>query len=341
MMKLKVIFIVSVFIIFLILGNSNAKRLNFATIGTGGVTGVYYPTGGAISRMVNKKSKEYGLKLTVESTAGSVYNINAVISGALEFGIAQSDRQYQAWCGLKEWKGRPQKKLRSVFSIHPEMITLIASVKSGIRCVPDLKGKKVNLGNPGSGQLANSRDVLWAFGLDEKRDIKAEYAKAVEAPQLLQDERIDAFFYTVGHPNGNIKEATSGRIKVCIVPIDGPPVEKLLKKYPYYAKAIIPIKFYPMAANEKDVPTIGVKATFVTSADVPDEWVYAVVKEVFDNFEEFKKLHPAYSTLTKKDMLKGLSAPLHPGAIRYYKERGLIKYVDPDLLNPNKGVPCP
>ncbi len=341
MMKLKVIFIVSVFLIFLILGNGNAKRLNFATIGTGGVTGVYYPTGGAISRMVNKKSKEYGLKLTVESTAGSVYNINAVISGALEFGIAQSDRQYQAWCGLKEWKGRPQKKLRSVFSIHPEMITLIASVKSGIRSVPDLKGKKVNLGNPGSGQLANSRDVLWAFGLDEKRDIKAEYAKAVEAPQLLQDERIDAFFYTVGHPNGNIKEATSGRIKVRIVPIDGPPVEKLLKKYPYYAKAIIPIKFYPMAANEKDVPTIGVKATFVTSADVPDEWVYAVVKEVFDNFEEFKKLHPAYSTLTKKDMLKGLSAPLHPGAIRYYKETGLIKYVDPDLLNPNKGVPCP
>jgi len=322
-------------------GSVSAKRLNFATIGTGGVTGVYYPTGGAISRLVNKKSKEYGLKLTVESTAGSVYNINAVVSGALEFGIAQSDRQYQAWCGLKEWKGRPQKKLRSVFSIHPEAVTLIASVKSGIMRVPDLKGKRVNLGNPGSGQLANSRDVLWAYGIDEKKDIIAEYAKAVEAPQLLQDERIDAFFYTVGHPNGNIKEATSGRIKVRIVPIDGPPVEKLLKRFPYYAKAIIPIKFYPMAANKEDVPTIGVKATLVTSADVPEEWVYAVVKEVFDNFEEFKKLHPAYSTLTKQDMLKGLSAPLHPGAIKYYKETGLIKYVDPNLLDPNKGAPCP
>ena len=322
-------------------GVSHARRMNFATIGTGGVTGVYYPTGGAISRMVNKKSKEYNLRLTVESTAGSVYNINAVISGQLEFGIAQSDRQYQAWCGLKEWKGRPQKKLRSIFSIHPEAVTLVASVKSGIKSVPDLKGKRVNLGNPGSGHLANARDVLKAFGIDEKRDIKAEYAKAVEAPQLLQDERIDAFFYTVGHPNGNIKEATSGRVKVRIVPIEGPPVEKLLKKYPYYAKAIIPIKFYPMAANKKDVPTIGVKATFVTSADVPEEWVYAIVKEVFDNFEEFKKLHPAYSTLTKKDMLKGLSAPLHPGAIRYYKETGLIKYVDPRLLDPNKGMPCP
>jgi TRAP transporter TAXI family solute receptor len=306
-------------------------RMQFVTIGTGGVTGVYYPTGGAISRIVNKKSKIYHLKVTVESTAGSVYNINAVCSGDLEFGIAQSDRQYQAWYGLKEWQGKPQKKLRSVFSIHPETVTLIATDKSNIHSLKDLKGKRVAIGNPGSGQLGNSRDALWLAGLNEKKDIKAFYIKAVEAAEALQDERIDAYFYTVGHPNGSIKEATAGRIKVHIVPI--PNVEPLLKKFPYYAKAFIPKKFYPNLSNKEDlIPSFGVKATFVTSKDVPENVVYAITKEVFDNFEAFKKLHPAYSVLTKEKMLQGLTAPLHPGAIKYYKESGLIKYVNPELI---------
>lgn len=310
---------------------AESKRI-FVTIGTGGVTGVYYPTGGAISRMINKKSKEYGIKATVESTAGSVYNINAVLSGDLEFGIAQSDRQYQAYYGLAEWKkAGPQKKLRSIFSIHPESITLIASTKSGIKTLADLKGKRVNIGNPGSGQLQNSKDVLSAVGIPLSA-IHVEQAKAVEAPSLLQDERIDAFFYTVGHPNGNIKEATSGRIRVRVVPIEGPGIDALLKKYPYYAKTIIPVKFYPRAENKDDVPSIGVKATFVTSADLDPDIVYAITKEVFENFEEFKKLHPAYSVLTKEDMLKGLSAPIHEGALRYYRESGLIKYIDKALI---------
>ncbi|MBT8763048.1 TAXI family TRAP transporter solute-binding subunit [Desulfohalobiaceae bacterium Ax17] len=308
------------------------SKTTFVTIGTGGVTGVYYPTGGAISRMINKKVKQYGIKATVESTAGSVYNINAVLSGDLEFGICQSDRQYQAWNGLAEWKNKgPQKNLRSVFSIHPEAITLIASVNSKINSVADLKGKRVNIGNPGSGQLQNSKDVLAAFGLDEN-SISAEYAKAVEAPRLLQDEKIDAFFYTVGHPNGNIKEATAGRIKVKLIPIVGAGVDSLLAKYPYYAKSIIPISFYPNVANKEDVKTIGVKATFVTREDMDEDVVYAIVKEVFDNFEEFKKLHPAYTVLTKEDMLQGLSAPVHKGALKYYKETGLIKYINKDLI---------
>jgi len=304
----------------------------FVTIGTGGVTGVYYPTGGAISRMLNKKSADYDIKATVESTGGSVYNINAVMSGDLEFGIAQSDRQYQAYNGLAEWSGAgPQKDLRAVFSIHPESITLIASAESGVKSVKDLKGKRVNIGNPGSGQRQNSIDVLSAFGLGLE-DIKAEQVKAVEAPGLLQDEKIDAFFYTVGHPNGNIKEATSGRIKVGIVSIVGGGLDALLTKNPYYAKAVIPAKFYPNAENKVDADSIGVKATFVASAKLDDEIVYAITKEVFDNLEEFKKLHPAYAVLTKENMLQGLSAPIHKGALKYYEEAGLVKYIDPALV---------
>ncbi len=305
------------------LSTAHAKR-TFVTIGTGGITGVYYPTGGAIAKMVNKKKKEYGIRATVESTGGSVFNVNAVMNGDLEFGVVQSDRQYQAINGLAEWKDKgPQKDLRAVFSIHPESVTLIAAVDSGIKNIQDAKGKKINIGNPGSGQRQNSIDALEAVGINYEKDIKAESIKASEAASLLQDGRIDAFFYTVGHPNGSIKEATSGARKVRIADITG--IDSLLAKYPYYAKATIPISNYPGAQNDKDVETFGVKATFVTSAKVPDDIVYAITKEVFDNFEEFKKLHPAYSTLTKENMLQGLSAPIHPGAMKYYKEAGLMK----------------
>ncbi|VEN73665.1 TRAP-type transporter, periplasmic solute binding receptor (TAXI family protein) [Candidatus Desulfarcum epimagneticum] len=303
-------------------------KTTFVTIGTGGITGVYYPTGGAIAKIVNQKRKQYGIRCTVESTGGSVFNVNAVMSGDLEFGVVQSDRQYQAFHGSKgsEWAGRPQKDLRAVFSIHPETCTLLAAVDAGIETVADLKGKKVNIGNPGSGQRMNAIDALNAVGIDWRKDIHAEGIKAAEAPGLLQDERIDAFFYTVGHPNGNFKEATAGKRKVRFIPVTGPGIDRLIERLPYYAKAIVPVKGnYPGAADDSDIESFGVKATFVTSAKLSDRVVYAVTKEVFDNFESFKKLHPAYKVLTKENMLQGLSAPIHPGALKYYKEAGLMK----------------
>ena len=298
-------------------------KMTFVTIGTGGITGVYYPTGGAIARMVNAKRKEYGIRATVESTGGSVFNINAILSGDLEFGVAQSDRQYQAVQGIADWKDKgPQKDLRAVFSIHPETVDLIAAVDANINSLADLKGKRVNIGNIGSGYRKNAIDALEANGLDFNKDFHSESLKAAEAPGLIQDGRIDAAFYTVGHPSGYYKEATSGVRKVKFVPIEN--VDGLLAKYPYYAKAVTRVvELYPGAQNDADVPTFGVKATFVTSAKVPDNVVYAIVKEVFDNFEAFKKLHPAYAGLTKQNMLEGMSAPIHPGAMKYYKEVGL------------------
>jgi TRAP transporter TAXI family solute receptor len=319
-----------------LLSSCGGEKTTFVTIGTGGVTGLYYPTGGAIARMVNQQRDRYGIKMTVESTAGSVYNINAVLSGDLEFGVAQSDRQYQAYHGLAEWAEQgPQKDLRSVLSIHPESITLIAAQGSNIREVKDLRGKRVNLGNPGSGQLQNSRDVLRAAGLSEN-DLAAEYVKAVEAPALLNDGRIDAFFYTVGHPNGNIKEATAGRIQVFIVPIQGEGIADMIERLPYYAPSSIPQSFYPRALNQTDVPTVGVKATLVTSAAVDADIVYVVTREIFEHLEDFKSLHPAYQVLTRENMLRGLSAPLHPGALRYYRESGLDRYIDPKLISADR-----
>lgn len=303
-------------------GADETTIATIVTIGTGGITGVYYPTGGAITRIVNKKKDEYGIRCTVESTGGSVFNVNAVMAGDLQFGVVQSDRQYQAMNGLAEWKHKgKQADLRAVFSIHPESITLVAAVDAGINSIMDLKGKRVNIGNPGSGQRQNAIDALNAVGIDYTKDIMAESIKAAGAPGLLQDGRIDAFFYTVGHPSGAIKEATAGARKVRFASITG--IDGLLKKYPYYAKAFIPAKLYPGAVGGANVDTFGVKATFVTSAKVSDDVVYAITKEVFENFDSFKKLHPAYAVLTKKGMLEGLSAPIHPGAMKYYKEAGL------------------
>lgn len=300
-----------------------AVKTAFVTIGTGGITGVYYPTGGAIAKMVNNKRDQYHIRCTVESTGGSVFNVNAVMAGDLEFGVVQSDRQYQAIKGTAEWKDKgPQSDLRAVFSIHPESVTLAAAVDAGINDIRDLKGKRVNIGNPGSGQRQNSIDALEAVGIDYQTDLNAESVKAAEAPGLLQDGRIDAFFYTVGHPSGAFKEATAGARKVRFVPITG--IDELLSKYPYYAKSFVPVKEYPGAENEGDVDTFGVKATLVTSAKVSDDVVYAVTKEVFENFEEFKGLHPAYEVLTKQNMLEGMSAEIHPGAMKYYKEAGLM-----------------
>ena len=299
-------------------------KTEFVTIGTGGITGIYYPTGGAIAKMVNKKRKDYGIRATVESTGGSVFNVNAIMAGDLEFGVVQSDRQFQAMKGIADWKDKgKQKDLRAVFAIHPESLTLVASDASGIKTLKDCKGKRVNIGNPGSGTRQQSIDALKAVGLDYEKDMDAEGIKASESAGLLQDGRLDAFFYTVGHPNGSIKESCAGRLKVHFVPITGPDIDKLLVKYPYYGKGIVPKKMYPAATNKEDTQTFGVKATFVTSAKVPDRVVYAITKEVFDNFEAFKKLHPAYVVLTKENMLEGLSAPIHPGAMKYYKEVGL------------------
>jgi len=308
-------------------GSIFAAKQTFVTIGTGGVTGVYYPVGGAIARLVNAKKAQYNIKATVESTGGSVYNINSVLSGDLEFGIAQADLTYQAYHGQGAWKDKgAQKKLAVVFGLHNEFVTLVASANSGINGIPDLKGKRVNLGGVGSGQLENSRDLLKAFGLKES-DLKAEYIKPVESAGLIQDERLDAFFYTVGHPNGSVSEATSGRIKVKIVPITGTPVEKLINELPYYSKGYIPVSLYPNAANAKDgkVPSIGIQALLVTSTDVPADVVYAITKEVVENIQEFKKLHPALGGLDIEDMVNVNVAPLHPGALKYFKEKGLKK----------------
>ena len=300
-----------------------AAKTKYVTIGTGGVTGVYYPTGGAIAKFVNRKRKELKMRASVESTAGSVYNVNALISGDLEFGIVQSDRQFQAINGLADWKKKgKQTQLRSVFSLHRELVTLVAAKDAKIKSLKDLEGKRVSIGSPGSGIRGNAMDVFETAGVSIDK-MRIESLKPAEAPKMIQDGRIDAFFYTVGHPSGAITEATSGKRKVEFISITG--MDALIKRSPFYTTGVIPVKGYPMSASKKDVPSVGVAATLMTTADVSEDAVYNVTKEVFENLKEFKALHPAFANLEKSKMLKGLSAPMHKGAIKYFKEAGLLK----------------
>ncbi len=302
-----------------------AAKTTFVTIGTGGITGVYYPTGGAIAKIINAKKDVYNIRASVESTGASKFNINAINSGDLEFGIAQADTQYMAYNGIGDWEGKPVSKLRFVFALAPEAVTFVAAEDADIKSLKDVKGKVINLGDPGSGNRINAVQVFKAVGIDPEKDFKAEGLKPADAPHTLQDGKIDGFFYTVGHPNGNIKEATAGKRKCRIVPITD--MESLLNESPYYSMTTIDMSQYPDATNAANgtVETIGMLATFVTSADVPDEVVYAITKEVVENLEEFKTLHPALASITMESLLEGRTAPLHPGAEKYYLEAGLIK----------------
>lgn len=300
------------------------SETTFVTIGTGGVTGVYYPTGGAIARLVNKGKKEHGIRASVESTGGSTYNLNAIASGELEMGVAQSDWQYHAWNGTSKFKEKgPNKDLRAVFSVHPEPFTVVARADSGIKNFEDLKGKRVNIGNPGSGQRGTMEVVMGKMGWT-KDDFKlASELKSAEQSKALCDNKIDAIVFTVGHPSGSIKEATTSCDSV-LVNVQGEVIDALVEENDYYRTATIPAGMY--RGNDQDTMTFGVGATFVTSAKVPENVIYVVVKSVFENFDDFKKLHPAFAVLKKEEMVKdGLSAPLHDGAAKYYKEAGLIK----------------
>ncbi len=304
-------------------GMGMAAEKQFVSIGTGGVTGVYYPTGGAICRLVNKNRKEHGIRCSVESTGGSIYNINTLRAGELEFGVAQSDWQYHAYNGTSKFKDAgPFTKLRSVFSVHAEPVTILARRDSGIKNITDIKGKRFNIGNDGSGTQGTWQVIEETLGWKRSDLALATKMKSAETAGALCDGKIDGYFWLVGHPSGLTQE-TVASCDAVIVPAVSPEIDKLVAEKPYYRKAIIPGGMYP--GNPDDIQTFGVGATFVTSADVSEEAVYQVAKAVLGNLDAFRKLHPAFAHLKAEEMIRdSLSAPLHRGAIRAYKELGLM-----------------
>ena len=302
-------------------GIGAVQAKTFVKIGTGGQTGVYYQVGQAICRLVNRDSAKNDINCTAPSTGGSVANLNALRAGELAMGVAQSDWQYHAYNGTSKFKSKGAfKDLRAVFSVHPEPFTVVARKDSGIKSFMDLKGKRVNIGNVGSGQRGTMEVVMGKLGWTMGSFKLATELKSSEQAKALCDNKVDAIVFTVGHPNGSIKEATTSCAAV-LVPVTGAAIAKLAKDNDFYAPATIPGGMYRGSA--KDTMTFGVGATFVSSAKVESKVVYAVVKAVFGNIKRFRRMHPAFANLKEKDMITNmLSAPLHAGAMKYYKERG-------------------
>ena len=304
-------------------GVESAQAEEFVTIGTGGITGVYYPVGGAICRLVNKGRKTHGVRCTVESTGASVFNVNAIRSGDLSLGIVQSDTQYYAYTGTEQFeKAGADKDLRALFSLQSEAFTLVARDDANIKTFADLPGKRMNLGDPGSGNRNTLELLMKEYGWTPETYKLATDLKPAEMAGALCDNKIDAYVYVVGHPNGSIKEAAT-TCNSHVVPVTGPKVDAFIKKYAFYPEAVIPGGMYK--GTDTNVKTFGPRATLLTNAKLPDETAYQIAKAVFENLEEFKKLHPALADLTQQNMLEGNSVPYHPGAVKYFKEAGLMK----------------
>ncbi len=306
---------------------AQAQGKRFISIGTGGPTGVYFVVGQSICRMVHKeaaegrkKGRKHGIRCSAPSTAGSTYNISNIREAELDFGVAQSDWQFHAYNGTSKFEGKQFSKLRAVFSVHPEPYHIIVGGNSGITSWADLKGKRFNIGNPGSGQRGTTEVLMAAYGTS-KSDFKvATELTSTEQSKALCDGKIDAYGYTVGVPNAGVSVATDG-CGAKIINLNTAVEKGLVDKNAYYAFATIPKGTYK--TTDADVTTFGVMATFVTSADVPEDVVYEVTRAVFENLDDFRKLHPAFANLDPKKMIKdALSAPLHPGAAKYYKEKG-------------------
>ncbi|MBU6140547.1 MAG: TAXI family TRAP transporter solute-binding subunit [Proteobacteria bacterium] len=296
----------------------------YISIGTGAITGVYYPAGGAVCRLVNRGRKEHGIRCSVESTGGSVSNLNAIRNGAIDFGIVQSDWQYHAYNGSGFFSDqKPFKDLRSVLSLYTETFSIAVLEKSGIEKLDDILGKKVNFGPQGSGVHATMEVLTGVKGWTKQNFSAVTYLQPSEQPRALCEGKIDAMIYVSGNPNGVLQEATQ-TCKVKIIPIDRSTIDKLIEKNPFYVKATIPGGVY--AGNPNDVESFGVKAAIVTSEKQSSEVVYNMVKVVMENFDNFKTLHPVFSNIKKDEMLReGNSAPSHPGSERYFREAKLLK----------------
>jgi TRAP transporter TAXI family solute receptor len=298
-----------------------AQAQQFFRIGTGGTAGTYYPVGGMIANAVSQPGK---IIATAQASNGSLANVNAVASGSLEAGFSQSDVATWAYTGTGAFEGKPKvTDLRMIATLYPESIHLVVKKSAGIKSVADLKGKRVALDEPGSGTLIDARMVLAAYGIKES-DIKPEYIKPNQAGDKLKDGSLDAFFFVGGAPAGAIAELASSGAGIELLPLAGPQADALRKSSPFFSVDNIPANTY------KDVPgvqTLAVSAQLVTNAKVDTETVYQITKALYSDATQkaLQAGHAKGKYITKENAIQGVGIPFHPGALKFYKEAGLIK----------------
>jgi TRAP transporter TAXI family solute receptor len=311
----------------LVTGDAFAQKRGLFNIGTAGVTGIFWPTGGYTCNLVNKsrKSQGHSLRCTVESTAGSVSNLRALRRGDLDLGLAQSDLQYRAYNGVGPFKDEgPNKDLRFVMSFTTNMIHVVVRTDAGIDSIADIKGKRFNTGNPGSGTEATSRLVLSYWGIDVKNDLGLESKlTSREQSKALCDGKIDGYLYPTAVPVATIEEAAN-TCDVKLLSVQGENLDRLIAENPYYGKTVIPAGSY--RGQDQDVHTFGYAASLVTTTALPEETGYHLAKAVMNGFDGYAAQAPAFRLMKRETSVTfGKHVPYHAGVERYYREAGLIK----------------
>ncbi|MCD6188122.1 MAG: TAXI family TRAP transporter solute-binding subunit [Desulfuromusa sp.] len=294
------------------------------TIATGGINGVYYSAGGAVAKMFNKKRHEFGGWMANQASKGSLENIDIVLAGDVDFGISQANFLYFASNGIGDFEGQQKTNLRAVLGLYVEDLTIIAAMDAEINNAKDLIGKRVNIGVVGSSDEQTSTVVLERSGVDPA-DVELFNYPVYEASERLQAGDIDAYVYTVGHPNLSVMEATDGDRKIHIVPFDQNFIDGLAASRPFLSADTIDTQYYDKLENKGPIPTVGIKSVLFTRAEMDEETVYRVVKQVIENLKLFRMQHPAFARLNRMKMSQDVIVPLHPGAARYFREAGIIQ----------------
>ncbi|MEM9635981.1 MAG: TAXI family TRAP transporter solute-binding subunit [Pseudomonadota bacterium] len=307
---------------------SSASEQHFITVGTGGVTGVYYPAGGATCKLLNLSREDHGLRCSAEATLGSISNIRKLCAADIDFGFVQSDWRHHAFHGTSRFEeDGAHDSLRSVFSLHPEVATLVVRQGAGFKALNDLKSARVNVGGKGSGSEASWNVLVDTIGWTEADKKNLTHLGSSELAEALCTGEIDAYFALIGHPAALIEE-TQSQCGIRLIGFDRDAVELLTKDVPYFSEAGIPAGLY---GQSDFVPSFGGSASLVTSEDMPDDVVHTVVETIYKNFEDFRKLHPALSQLEPADLVAHKnSVPLHRGALKFFQEQGLLPESSPE-----------
>jgi TRAP transporter TAXI family solute receptor len=311
----------SIIKLLLTLSTTSLFPSEFITLGTGEENGTYYPVGLSMCKFINQHQEE--IKCSVESTYGAIYNINAVLNQEFNFGISQSDTIYHAINNEMNFADTETKNIRSIIAIYPELLTFIVNQKSNIKSLKEIKDKRINIGSPYSGSELSTLEVLEKYNIYRSDLSLASSLNAMDTADALRDNKIDGYFFMVGHPTQNIKDAIES-LAISIIPIDGKEIDLLVKEKEYFTKSFIDANLYEQI--DKSIETIGTKSVIISSSEVSEELVYKFVKIIMENFDAFKKSHQVYKNLTRESLLEGLIAPQHSGAVRYFSEKNNFSY---------------
>lgn len=307
----------------LLCASAMAQPRTFFGIATGGTGGTYYPLGGMLAQLISNKVVIGGSKLsaTAETAGASVGNAQLLGRSEIESAFVAADVLDQAYNGKAQFEGKPLKNLRALGALYPEQVQLVTAAKSNIRSFKDLKGKSVSSGSPGSGQWQLLGDLLEAHGMTRK-DIGEDLSSFAQSVDKIKDGNLVASLITAGAPTSAVTDLANGT-EVRIVPLSGPEIDALKKKQPYYASITLPANLYK--GQTAPVETLAVMAIWATHAGLSDDMAYAVTKALYENTDTLGQVHPKGKEIALKSALQSVSIPLHPGAQRYYQEKGLLK----------------